>query len=67
MQQVNNLGNAKPPAQINDADKTTITIAYREAFINAYNKIMKICAVLAFAGAFMSFLFIKNEDLKADG
>jgi EmrB/QacA subfamily drug resistance transporter len=67
MQQVNNLGNAKPPAQINDADKTTISSTYREAFIDTYSKIMKICAALAFAGAFMSFLFIKNKDVKTGG
>ncbi len=67
MQQVNNLGNAKSPAQINDADKITIAATYREGFINAYSKIMKICAVLAFISALMSFLFIKNRDLKTDG
>lgn len=64
MEQVKNLGNAKVPAQINDADKTVIIKAYKEGFINAYNKIMMICAVLAFLGALMSFLFIKNEVLK---
>ncbi len=66
MQQVNNLGNAKPSSQINDVDKAIIATTYREGFINAYSKIMKICAVLAFTSAFMSFLFIKNENLKAD-
>ena len=65
-QEVKNLGNAKPPVQINDADKTIIANAYKEGFIDTYSKVMKICAVLAFISAFMSFLFIKNEDLKTD-
>ncbi|MEP6683789.1 MAG: DHA2 family efflux MFS transporter permease subunit [Parafilimonas sp.] len=60
MMQVKDLGNAKPPAKMNNADKTTLTKAYKEGFINAYNKIMLICAALAFIGALMSFLFIKN-------
>lgn len=64
MQQVKNLGNAKPPAIKNGNDKAIITKAYKEGFIKAYNKIMMICAALAFAGALMSFLFIKNKDLK---
>lgn len=64
MQQVKNLGNAKPPNISNAKDKAIIVKAYKEGFINAYNKIMLICAALAFTGALMSFLFIKNKDLK---
>jgi MFS family permease len=63
-EQVKNLGDAKAPEQINNTDKTIITKAYKEGFIHAYNKVMFICALLAFAGAFMSFLFVKNEDVK---
>jgi EmrB/QacA subfamily drug resistance transporter len=66
MEQVKNLGNAKPPVTIKDTDKITIAKAYKEGFISAYNKVMLICAVLAFLSAVMSFLFIKNEELKTD-
>lgn len=63
MEQVTNLGNARPPDALNSIDKINIAKAYKEGFINAYNKIMLICAVLAFLGALMSFLFIKNNAL----
>ncbi len=66
MVQAKNLGNAKAPDTVNIADKTIITKAYKRSFIHAYNNIMGICAMLAFAGAFMSFLFIKNEDVKTE-
>ena len=57
-----NLGNAKPPESIND--KRAIQQDYRTAFIDAYRKIMQLSACLAFAGAFMSFLLIKNTAVR---
>ncbi len=64
MEQAKNLGNAKAPSTIKEADKTIITKAYKDGFIHAYGNVMCICAMLAFTGALMSFLFIKNEDVK---
>jgi len=64
-EQVKNLGNAKPPEQINNNDKTIIAKAYKDGFIKGYGNIMLICAGLAFLGALMSFLFIRNTALKA--
>ena len=59
-----NLGNAKLPANINDNSKLLIEKSYHESFISAYRKIMQLCAMLAFLGALMSFLFIKNSAVK---
>jgi EmrB/QacA subfamily drug resistance transporter len=66
IEQVKNLGDAKPPVTIKDADKATIAKAYREGFVSAYNKVMLVCALLAFLSGVMSFLFIKNEELRTD-
>ena len=66
MQQVKNLGDAKPPDQIKDNNKKEIARLYKEGFIHTYNKVMLICSALAFLGALMSFLFIKTEKLNAD-
>lgn len=61
-----NLGNAKVPSAINNNDKALVEKGYRDGFITAYQKIMRISAGLAFAGALMSFLFIKNSAVKKD-
>ncbi|MEP6467199.1 MAG: MFS transporter [Parafilimonas sp.] len=66
MEQVQDLGNAKPPSAMNDANKKIITKAYKDGFIKAYNNIMLICSSLAFLGALMSFIFIKNSDVLAE-
>ena len=63
MEQVKDLGDAKPPDQLKDDDRKVITGLYKQGFINAYHKVMLICSVLAFFGALMSFLFIKNQKL----
>ncbi len=62
--QVVNLGNAKPPASV--TNKEAIEKAYQSAFIHVYQNIMRISAGLAFAGAFMAVLFIKNKDVKTE-
>ncbi len=64
MEQTKNLGNAKMPSTIKEANKAIITKAYKDGFIHAFGNVMRICAILAFTGALMSFLFIKNEDVK---
>jgi len=59
--QAANLGNAKAPKGIQVNDKPKIESAYHNSFINAYAKIMRISAVLAFLGAFMAVIFIRNK------
>jgi EmrB/QacA subfamily drug resistance transporter len=59
MDQAFNLGNATVPDGV--PDKAVILASYHKSFINAYRIIMQVCAALAFLGAFISFLFIKNE------
>lgn len=60
--QAKNLGNAKVPEGIKKTDEKIITQAYKEGFIHAYKNVMRICAMLAFTGALMSFIFIKNDN-----
>src|SRR5258708_1636469 len=56
------LGNAKTPASLHTAaDRAVVEKAYHTSFIDAYARIMQISAVLAFLGALMSFIFIKNK------
>ncbi len=59
-----NLGNAKVPSSINN--KAVIQQAYHSSFIHVYQNVMRISACLAFTGAFMAFLFIKNKDIHKD-
>jgi EmrB/QacA subfamily drug resistance transporter len=66
MAQAVNLGNAKVPAAINPSHQATIQKAYRTGFITAYTRIMQISAALAFLGALMAFIFIKNDAIKKD-
>ena len=62
-----NLGNAKVPAMMKTApaaDKKIVEGSYHLGFIGAYARIMRISAALAFFGALMSFIFIKNGGVK---
>lgn len=59
-----NLGNAKVPASVAEADKKYIEKAYHEGFINAYAKIMRISAGLGFMGALMAVIFIRDKAVK---
>lgn len=61
MAQVVNLGNARVPKEINDADKEKIGQYYHEGFLEAYKKIMLLSSALCFTGALMSLLFIRNK------
>ena len=67
MAEAGNLGNAKAPAMLASATKLTVEKNYRDSFISAYGNIMRICAILAFIGALMSFIFIKNKLIKSTG
>ncbi|RYU92135.1 DHA2 family efflux MFS transporter permease subunit [Mucilaginibacter terrigena] len=64
IKQAVNLGNAKAPEVFNEQDKATIAKAYKESFIAAYANIMRISAGLAFLGAIMSVMFIRNSAVK---
>ncbi len=64
--QAANLGDAKVPSIINGENKIKIEQDYKEGFINAYIKVMRICAALAALSALMAFIFIKNEELKKE-
>lgn len=66
LKQTANLGNATVPATLDVATKALIAKDYKNAFISAYANIMRICSALAFLGAFMSVLFIRNEAVKAE-
>ena len=64
--QAANLGNAKVPALVDNENRLKVEQVFKEGFISAYVKVMRICAALAGLGAFMAFLFIKNESLKKE-
>jgi EmrB/QacA subfamily drug resistance transporter len=61
IQQAANLGNAKPPASITGNDRKKVTDAYRSAFIDAYGKLMRCAAALAFLGSAMAIFFISPK------
>ena len=56
-----NLGDAKVPAQVPVAEKAVLQQFYHESFIDAYAKIMRISAGLAFLGALMTVLFVRRK------
>lgn len=58
------LGNAKPPAGISSHDKTVIEGAYRAGFIDTYGKIMRLASALAFLGALMTVVLIKDSPVR---
>ncbi|MDN5288853.1 MAG: family efflux transporter permease subunit [Mucilaginibacter sp.] len=64
MAQAANLGDAKVPAGFNTEGQTAIKKLYHSGFIDVYARVMQISAGLAFLGALMSFLFIKNNTIK---
>ena len=61
MAQAVNLGDARVPAAVNDRDKPAVAAAYRNAFITAYSKILRISAVLAWLGALMALVFVSSK------
>ena len=60
MKEAANLGNATVPEDISTADKTLLVAVYKQSFIAAYGVVMRVCGILALAGAVMSLIFIKN-------
>eukprot|EP01133_Synstelium_polycarpum_P016496 gene16496-19611_t len=67
MTQALDLGNAKVPPALLPAQKKQVTAAYHRGFIEAYGKIMKLAAGLAFLASLMSLMFIKSKPGKAPG
>lgn len=65
MRQAGELGNAKAPASLNNADKEKVTQAYHNSFISAYKKIMRISGILGLLGGLMSVIFIRNKAVRA--
>jgi EmrB/QacA subfamily drug resistance transporter len=61
-----NLGDAKVPAIVVNEDRAKVEQVFKEGFISAYVKVIRICAALAVLGALMAFLFIRNEELKKE-
>jgi MFS family permease len=57
-----NLGDAKPPSNIDSNKKPEVEKLYRQGFISSYGKIMQLASGLAFTGALMSLLLIKDRN-----
>ena len=66
IQQAANLGDAKVPTDISDTKKKAVAHLYKEGFIKTYTKVMQISAAMAFVGALMAFVFIRNDKIKND-
>ena len=64
--QAANLGDAKVPSNVEGEKKEKVKLAFKEGFISAYVKVMRICVALAVMGVLMAFLFIKNDCLKKE-
>jgi EmrB/QacA subfamily drug resistance transporter len=65
MAQAKDLGNAKVPPVVNPASKAKVEELYRASFIDSYSIIMKLSAGLAFVGALMTVIFIRNKAVKS--
>jgi MFS family permease len=64
--QAANLGEAKVPDVVAGENRLKVAQLFKAAFISAYVKVMRLCAVLAAVGGLMAFLFIKNQHLKKE-
>ena len=58
--QASDLGNATVPAIVKKENRKIVEQTDKDGFISSYGKIMKLCSLLAFLGALMSFIFIRN-------
>ena len=59
--QTANLGNAKVPAGLTENQEKKVTEAYHAGFIDAYGKVMKVSAGLAFLASLMAIIFIQDR------
>jgi EmrB/QacA subfamily drug resistance transporter len=62
--QAADLGNAKPPKDIDPNQSKLIEKAYHNGFIHAYKNILQISAGLGFLAALMALLFVKDSVVK---
>jgi S-adenosylmethionine:tRNA-ribosyltransferase-isomerase (queuine synthetase) len=58
--QVVNLGNAKAPSHLPDADRQKIQELYQQGFLDAYKTIMILAAALCFGATLMAVLFVEK-------
>ena len=58
--QVVNLGNAKAPSHLPDADRHQIQELYQQGFLDAYRTIMILAAALCFGATLMAVLFVEK-------
>lgn len=63
--QTANLGNARVPAGLSAVQEKKVTAAYHAGFIDAYGKIMKVSAGLAFLASLMALIFIKRTSVSS--
>lgn len=56
-----NLGNAQIPKPIMNSDRNKVKTFYHESFIEAYQKVMILSAMLCFTGTLMTIIFIKKS------
>ena len=61
IQQAANLGDAEVPANVSSENNKEVEHLYREGFIKTYSLVMRISAILAFVGALMAFVFIRDR------
>lgn len=55
------LGNAKAPAGLTEAEATSVRQAYRAGFVDVYVRIMRIAAGFAWAGALLAVVMIRRK------
>ncbi len=65
MAQAADLGNAKPPAQLDAKAKAEVQQFYHQSFLSAYRRILLISAALCFTGALLAALMVKDHPRKS--
>jgi len=63
MQQAANLGDAQVPDSVADSERTAIKLAYEQAFISMFDRVMYISAGLAWLSALAALVLIKNHQV----
>ncbi len=61
IQQAANLGDAEVPTIVSGENNQEVERLYKEGFIKTYSLVMRISAILAFVGALVTFLFIRDN------
>ena len=64
IKEAENLGNAAVPRAITGMKATSVKEAYRTSFIESYQLILRLSAVLALAAALMAFLMVKHGKIQ---